>query len=450
MPILSRNWIIEPKIVTMKTVAPFQDGERIVCLGDSITQDGAWLYFLAQYVLVHTGQRVDFIDAGISGGCTDGALQRLDFDVIDRRPSRVLVMLGMNDVRRQLYCTETPDDRLAAERREALDLFRERIRQVIERLVAKKIEVVLLTTFPFDQYRPGLIPVRDSVCCNNEGLSRLNDILRNLAEEYGLSLIDIFTPLTELYRQHPEFRFAEDRVHPKRFGHLLAAALIVETVYGRTSMGELFLSPDQVRCGMVEASGVEFSSTGMRFVCRPGCLPFPRDEDYRLASRLRNLDPLFNHEIWKIAGLPEQRYQLRAGGIDCGRFYASELEAGIDSTLLPTPAMAQAENVSALVEALRYAGQRQRQIIQLELIVRENGGDPENEISARKELDDFLVRIAEQSYHGYFRDMIGEYWKELRASRTVYNLRRAEVLQTLWTAFLPAPYAVELIPCKWR
>lgn len=252
----------------MKTVAPFQNGERIVCLGDSITQDGAWLYFLTQYALVHMGRRVDFIDAGISGGCTDGALQRLDFDVIDRRPSRVLVMLGMNDVRRQLYCTETPDDRLAAERREALDLFRERIRQVIERLVAEKIEVVLLTTFPFDQYRPGLVPVRDSICCNSEGLSRLNDILRNLAEEYGLSLIDIFTPLTELYRQHPEFRFAEDRVHPKRFGHLLAAALIVETVYGRTSMGELFLSPDQVRCGTVEASGVEFSSTGMRFVCR--------------------------------------------------------------------------------------------------------------------------------------------------------------------------------------
>lgn len=429
----------------MKAIVPFQNNERVVCLGDSTTQGGAWPYYLAEYVLTHTGKRVDFINAGISGGNAAGALIRLDYDVIDRRPTRVFLQLGLNDVGRDLYYTDTPDAALTAARQEILDTYRKRIQQIIERLTAEKIEVILLTTFPFDQYNPDIAAAGEITCCNSMGLVKLNNILHQLAEEYDLPLIDIFTPMTEVYRKHPEARVTDDRVHPKRFGYLLAAAWIVEAIYGKQSLGEIILSPEKTQCCTALADGIEFSSTRVRFICHPGLLPFRRDEDYKLASRVFDLDTLLNNEIWRITGLTETRYRLWAGGINCGLFYATELAAGINSTRLQTPAAAQAVNIAVLVETLRQVDQIRRSIVQTELIAREHGGDPADEAGMRKALNLFLDRVEDKPYCAYFRNIFNDYWEQLRANRSVFELRHNEILHAFWDAFVPAPYMVELI-----
>lgn len=426
----------------MKATAPFRNGERIVCLGDSTTQDGYWLYYLTEYVLCRTGRRVEFINAGVFGGNAGGALTRLEYDVIDRHPSRVILNLGMNDVRRELYYTETPEPELAMKRREALAGFRANMTMIIERLLEKEIEVILMTTLPFDQYHPEISAAKELICCNSEGLARLNGMVRELAERFGLSLVDIFTPMTEIYRVHPEMRIAADRVHPERFGYLLAAAKMIEIIYGKRE-NSLFLSPDTCRCRNVAIDGVRFSPDGCQFIWHPRHLPFHRGTDYHRAARLLDLDSLLNTETLRIAGLPNARYRLRVGGSDCGFFSATELETGINVTMLPTPLAAIAENMATLTEMLNHADLPLRRLAQCELIVREHQGDPGSDADTKRILELYLTEIAGEPYCDYYHWIFQEYW-QLRPDRKRFAELREETLHALYRSIRIPPCPVKL------
>lgn len=78
---------------------PFLEGERIVALGDSITDDScSWAEILSA-VFRLTDTRVEILNHGISGDTTTGAIKRIDL-VAAQSPQWVVVMLGTNDARR--------------------------------------------------------------------------------------------------------------------------------------------------------------------------------------------------------------------------------------------------------------------------------------------------------------------------------------------------------------
>lgn len=409
----------------MTIADPFRDKERIVCLGSSTTQDGYWLYFLMNYVLCRAGVKAEFINAGVSGGNAEGALARLDCDVLNRRPDRVMICLGLNDVGRDFYHTSTPDSVLAAQRQKYLDAFRSNMTQILERLEREGVPVLLMSSFAFDQYRP----VTPLVCCNSEGLTRLNEIISELAERFHLPLIDIFTPMTGFYKNHPELRIAPDGVHPERFGYLAIAGKIIEAVYGA--------------CG----DSYTFAPVANRFLHHPRHLPFHRDADYRLAEKLVNLDPLLNTENWRIPNLPHGRYRLLAGGVDCGVFYAAELAEGIDATRLPTPANAIAANAAALLESLRCADLPLRRLAQCECLIQAEGGNPADVEETRRILERYLIKIADAPYVDYYRTVFEEYW-QYRPDRKELATVREETLEALYRAARPVPYPVELLVLK--
>ena len=80
-----------------------QKGERIVFLGDSITQAGAGP---KGYVTVvreaiaghHPDLGVEVIGAGISGNKVPDLEQRLERDVLSKKPTLVFIYIGINDV----------------------------------------------------------------------------------------------------------------------------------------------------------------------------------------------------------------------------------------------------------------------------------------------------------------------------------------------------------------
>lgn len=87
----------------------FRDGETVCFLGDSITHGGRFHSHVYDYYLTRFPERaIRFVNAGVSGDSARGAMGRLAEDVIDKRPSAVVVMLGMNDVGRGNYVAD-PD-----------------------------------------------------------------------------------------------------------------------------------------------------------------------------------------------------------------------------------------------------------------------------------------------------------------------------------------------------
>ena len=64
------------------------EGETIVFLGDSLTQDGDWAAWFPEY---------NVVNQGVGGDTTDDVLARLD-RVVAARPDSVLLLVGTNDL----------------------------------------------------------------------------------------------------------------------------------------------------------------------------------------------------------------------------------------------------------------------------------------------------------------------------------------------------------------
>ena len=84
--------------------APFEQNERIVFFGDSITeqgqeQPGGYVNLVRDSLHeAYPEQDVEVIGAGISGNKVPNLLERVEEDVLAKDPSTVVVYIGINDV----------------------------------------------------------------------------------------------------------------------------------------------------------------------------------------------------------------------------------------------------------------------------------------------------------------------------------------------------------------
>jgi acyl-CoA thioesterase-1 len=78
---------------------PFQPGERIVAVGDSITADRlGWFELLSASSVLLGATAYELVNLGVSGNTTADVLER--FDLLEAaRPTHVVLMLGTNDAR---------------------------------------------------------------------------------------------------------------------------------------------------------------------------------------------------------------------------------------------------------------------------------------------------------------------------------------------------------------
>jgi isoamyl acetate esterase len=82
---------------------PLKAGDRVVFLGDSITQAGAGAkgfisIIRSTFADKHKDTKVEFIGAGISGNKVPDLQKRLENDVLAKKPTVVFVYIGINDV----------------------------------------------------------------------------------------------------------------------------------------------------------------------------------------------------------------------------------------------------------------------------------------------------------------------------------------------------------------
>ena len=78
--------------------SPFKDGETVVFLGDSITQQANWIRFLTDFYHTRYPERqIIFRNAGIAGNSFAGGRKQIPIDVAPWKPTTVVVMFGMND-----------------------------------------------------------------------------------------------------------------------------------------------------------------------------------------------------------------------------------------------------------------------------------------------------------------------------------------------------------------
>ena len=139
--------------------APFQDGDRVVFYGDSITHGGYYAKMLADFYLTRYPDRaVRFYNAGVAGDNAGAAMGRFDEDVRRWNPTVVTLMFGMNDSWRDMYDPERMKDPkyragVPAREKQCLDNYTNNLTRLVQRLRkdTPAARLMFLTPTPYDE-----------------------------------------------------------------------------------------------------------------------------------------------------------------------------------------------------------------------------------------------------------------------------------------------------------
>ena len=206
----------------------FENGSRVVFLGDSITANGTWMRRILQYYRENTDIRFEMYNAGVSGDTASGALQHMKETVLRYNPTDVVVMFGMNDAGRTFYKGDVTEDAVL-NRRMMIDKSVFSIKQITNELASRKIRVILCSPTIYDELTDS---AEENFVGVQTALREIGERAKVFAKESKLLFVDFNSKLFEisknLYKSGETF-IGGDRVHPTPLGHELMARVFLKT-----------------------------------------------------------------------------------------------------------------------------------------------------------------------------------------------------------------------------
>lgn len=330
--------LLMPLATSDANVVPFQSGDRWCVLGDSITRSGQYhRYIELFYQTRFPAQKLEVINCGISGDTAPGALQRLQWDCLDAKPTVVSVMLGMNDLAN------------------SAEIYDKAMRQLTQSLVEAGVKVILITSSIFDD-------TADLPLANSPGsgavLAGFAKRVRAIADEYSLPVVDFNGPMTaintEQQKRNPKFTIVGgDRVHPTQTGHMVMAYEFLKAQGLSGIVSRITIDAATGSTGTLENCTVDklkVRDGEIRFTCLENALPCPVEDKAKPALDLVPFIREFNQEILTVHGLEPGDYELSIDGSEVGKFSCMELASGVNlADEMNTPQLKQSfEVLSAL------------------------------------------------------------------------------------------------------
>ena len=394
------------------SVEPFRKGERVVCFGDSITYGGHYIWALQLFEnMRHPGLGVRFDNLGWPGDTLGNGMRRWDWDVMPKRPDRVIMMFGMNDVGRGLYGTNAATSACLEQREARFEAYRTNLVEMC-RLIGRDVpRIDLMTPTPFDEYsiKPN---APNNPGCNELGLARIADLVRRFAEENGTGLVENHLPMTKLLRRNPGSGIGgPDRVHPQWEGHYAVFANILESLGERPLVASVAVDvkTGTAKCENAEVSDLKAGPGEISFTYRPRSLPFPYTPALRKVDPLVRFTERFNQEPLRVSGLAQgSSWRLCADGRPLGVFSAEQLEKGVNLAELDTASARLAGRAAEAMERMQVKMQYLRIVPIKDLVIRQMKVDPDDYDAACKALDRDIVLHNRNAWH----KSANERWKE--------------------------------------
>jgi lysophospholipase L1-like esterase len=197
-------------------------GDRIVFLGDSITQGGVspkGYVTLIKNALAekHKDLEIEVLGAGISGNKVPDLQRRVDKDVIAKKPTIVVIYIGINDVWHSERGQGT-----------ATDKFEAGLKEVIGKCKEAGARVVLCTPSVIGEKTDGSNKL-DAMLDEYSGISR------KVAKELDLTLCDLRQAfLDHLKANNPDQKesgiLTGDRVHLNDAGNRFVAETMLKSL----------------------------------------------------------------------------------------------------------------------------------------------------------------------------------------------------------------------------
>ena len=172
-----------------------------VFLGDSIFD----FYDLKNYY-----PDLPIVNSGIAGNYTEDILNNLESRVYVYNPSKVLLLIGINDL---LYLDH--DDAIA-----------ENIRQIVENINSKLpyCEIYVLSIYPMNEGWYVYVPSDEIIGINNQ--------IKEYCENNNLQYVDIYSHLINSDNKL-DGKYSDDGLHPNEAGYNLITDILNEKVFNK-------------------------------------------------------------------------------------------------------------------------------------------------------------------------------------------------------------------------
>jgi len=216
-------------LVQAQQIAPFKSNDRVVFLGNSITDGGhyhsyIWLYYMTRFPEMN----LRILNAGIGGDRVVEMVRRLDGDVLAKRPTVLLTTFGMNDTGYLEYNGSDAENFANQKVQESYTAFK----QLEDRFKGlPETRIVLMGSSPYDETAKikGNEPLRNK----NKAMLRIVDFQRQASQANKWEFFDFNEPITKLNQQFQKQDSAftlsgPDRIHPDNDGHMAMAYVFLK------------------------------------------------------------------------------------------------------------------------------------------------------------------------------------------------------------------------------
>ncbi len=340
------------------------DGDRVVFLGDSITEQRLYTTYIEAYALSrHPAWTLTFRNAGWGGDTSwlrtrfhtdegqlfaaDPASQAamikkavdfgLDRDVLPLKPTVVTIDFGMNDHSYQAF------------RPDILRAFLASQNEIARVLSDSGSRVAFLTPQPIEDKRPD--PDQD---VRNISLRKFSEALKDLAGRDKALFADQFDPYmqTMLRSQSATIGGGGDAVHPGPAGHTIMAWAILKALGATPLVSSATI--DKQSSKVAEADGCQISNLNasgdaVSFDRLDEALPMPVDPRAEpILSRIPFTHDLNDYEL-KVVGLQPGKYTVSIDGAVAATVGADDLAKGWNLASAPGPITEQAQRLLKLV-----------------------------------------------------------------------------------------------------
>ena len=415
-------------------IKPFKAGDRIVFVGNSITDGGHYHSYIWLYYMTHfPNMRIDIFNAGIGGDVSKQIYERLDTDVFAHKPTVVTLTFGMNDTGYAYTTGIVADSTYNAKVQQSLKSFR-----LIEAKYQQHPEVrkIMIASPPYDETSK-MKPA--PFIGKNKSLLQIADSQQQVAKNNNWDFVDFNRPLTAINvrEQQKDSLFSMenmDRVHPTNdammamaYVFLKAQGLSEEKVAGIIINAG---NPKTVKTNNCTVAGLVSHNNQIAFNYLAKSLPYPVDtvpggfgkpaKSQALGLKLVPFTDEFNQELLQVKGLQSSKnYQLKIDGKIIGVWAAGDFEKGINlAVLINTPQYQQAVAVMHLNEERWEKERRLREYYWMHFSILKphgllfNDGEATLDSLQRYAKKDFFVAVTMPTYQKARFKAVRDAWKK--------------------------------------
>jgi lysophospholipase L1-like esterase len=322
----------------------FKDGDKIVVMGDSITEQHLYSNYLEMWTVSRfPSWKLTFRNVGIGGDRSTGGNSRFKRDVLPYKATAMTVDFGMNDGNYRPF-----DEK-------AFAIYMKGLQGIADQAKAAGIRVAWVTPQPVE-HNPG-----NKAEFYNSTLEKFSAGVQQIAEKNGGLFVDQFHPYWHVIKQARDAGekgriTAGDAVHPGPPGQSLMAASILKGLHFPTLVAEVAIdatgSGKLVHARNCKVSGLKVGDR-VAFQQEDNALPyFPQ-----AAKGILKFDPLLtamNRYGLRVTGLTDGNYEIRLGGKKVAEHSAAELAKGVnlaEAALTTGPIADQVNKVWQAVES---------------------------------------------------------------------------------------------------